>query len=77
MQYVKPVTLNIEKCDRLSFLPYLFGQGFLYVEASVYALAKKMIPGYEGGSWHFIRLPNGDGYMIPGGDHSYTVNGAN
>ncbi|ENU5860046.1 antirestriction protein, partial [Escherichia coli] len=23
MQYAKPVTLNVEECDRLSFLPYL------------------------------------------------------
>lgn len=56
MQYAKPVTLNVEECDRLSFLPYLFGLDFLYAEASVYALAKKMMPEYEGGFWHFIRL---------------------
>ncbi|EFD9842361.1 antirestriction protein, partial [Escherichia coli] len=49
MQYAKSVTLNVEECDRLSFLPYLFGQDFLYAEASVYALAKKMMPEYEGG----------------------------
>lgn len=42
MQYAKPVTLNVEECDRLSFLPYLFGQDFLYAEASVYALAKQI-----------------------------------
>lgn len=29
MQYAKPVTLNVEECDRLSFLPYLFGNDFL------------------------------------------------
>ncbi len=40
MQYAKPVTLNVEECDRLSFLPYLFGLDFLYAEASVYTLAK-------------------------------------
>ncbi len=40
MQYAKPVTLNVEECDRLSFLPYLFGNDFLYAEAYVYALAK-------------------------------------
>ncbi|EPW4294662.1 TPA: antirestriction protein, partial [Escherichia coli] len=28
MQYAKPVTLNVEECDRLSFLPYLFGLDF-------------------------------------------------
>nr|WP_244585323.1 antirestriction protein [Escherichia coli] len=74
MQYAKPVTLNVEECDRLSFLPYLFGQDFLYAEASVYALAKQMMPEYEGGFWHFIRLPDGGGYRkgllrteIPGG----------
>ncbi len=60
MQYAKPVTLNVEECDRLFFLPYLFGQDFLYVEASVCALAKKMMPEYEGGFWHFIRLVSAD-----------------
>ena len=59
MQYAKPVTLNVEECDRLSFLPYLFGNDFLYAEAYVYALAQKMMPEYQGGFWHFIRLPDG------------------
>ena len=77
MQYAKPVTLNVEECDRLSFLPYLFGQDFLYAEASVYALAKQMMPEYEGGFWHFIRLPDGGGYMMPDGDRFHMVNGAN
>ncbi len=49
MQYAKPVTLNVEECDRLSFLPYLFGNDFLYAEAYVYALAQKMMPEYQGG----------------------------
>ena len=77
MQYAKPVTLNVEECDRLFFLPYLFGQDFLYVEASVYALAKKMMPEYEGGFWHFIRLPDGGGYMMPDGDRFHLVKGEN
>ncbi len=47
MQYAKPVTLNVEECDRLSFLPYLFGNDFLYAEAYVYALAQKMMPEYR------------------------------
>lgn len=55
MQYAKPVTLNVEECDRLSFLPYLFGNDFLYAEAYVYALAQKMMPEYQGGFWHFSR----------------------
>lgn len=77
MQYAKSVTLNVEECDRLSFLPYLFGLDFLYAEASVYALAKKMMPEYEGGFWHFIRLPDGGGYMMPDGDRFHMGNGAN
>lgn len=60
MQYAKPVTLNVEECDRLSFLPYLFGNDFLYAEAYVYALAQKMMPEYQGGFWHFIRLPDSE-----------------
>lgn len=77
MQYAKPVTLNVEECDRLSFLPYLFGLDFLYAEAYVYALAQKMMPEYQGGFWHFIRLPDGGGYMMPDGDRFHMVNGAN
>ncbi|HBC9383438.1 TPA: antirestriction protein, partial [Escherichia coli] len=26
-----------------------------------------MIPEYQGGFWHFIRLPDGGGYMMPDG----------
>ncbi|HHZ6073688.1 TPA: antirestriction protein [Escherichia coli] len=77
MQYAKPVTLNVEECDRLSFLPYLFGNDFLYAEAYVHALAQKMMPEYEGGFWHFIRLPDGGGYMMPDGDRFHLVNGEN
>ncbi len=49
---------------------------FLYAEAYVYALAQKMMPEYQGGFWHFIRLPDGGGYMMPDGDR-FQVNGAN
>ena len=56
---------------------YRFGLDFLYAEASVYALAKKMMPEYEGGFWHFIRLPDGGGYMMPDGDRFHLVNGEN
>lgn len=77
MQYAKSVILNVEEIDRLSFLPYLFGNDFLYAEAYVYALAQKMMPEYQGGFWHFIRLPDGGGYMMPDGDRFHMVNGAN
>lgn len=41
MQSVKarPV-LNVEECDRLSFMPYMFGNDFMLAELQVYALAK-------------------------------------
>ncbi len=68
MQYAKPVTLNVEECDRLFFCLTCFGLDFLYAEASVYALAKKMMRNMKGGFWHFIRLPDGGGYMMPDGD---------
>lgn len=57
--------INVEESDRLSFLPYLFGDDFMIAEMQVYALARKMITGYEGDFWHFIRLPDGGGYMMP------------
>lgn len=41
------------------------------------SLAKKMMPEYQGGFWHFIRLPDGGGYMMPDGDRFHLVNGAN
>ena len=65
MQSVKarPV-LNVEECDRLSFMPYMFGNDFMLAELQVYALAKKWMPEYEVEFWHFIRLPEGGGYMM-------------
>ncbi len=39
MHYAKSVTLNVEESDRLSFLPYLFGNDFMIAEMQVYALA--------------------------------------
>ena len=77
-QYVttRPV-LNVEECDRLSFMPYLFGTDFMLAELQVYALAKQWMPEYSSEFWHFIRLPEGGGYMMPDGDRFHMVNGAN
>lgn len=78
MQYAKtqPV-LSVEESDRLSFLPYLFGNDFMLAELQVYALAQKWIPDYQGGFWHFIRLPEGGGYMMPDCGPVHMVNGEN
>ncbi|MED7793134.1 antirestriction protein [Klebsiella aerogenes] len=69
--------LNVEESDRLSFLPHLFGEDFMLAEAMVYALASRYMPDYQGGFWHFIRLPDGGGYMMPDGDRFLVVNGEN
>ncbi len=45
------------------FYAYLFGTDFMLAELQVYALTKKWMPEYEGGFWHFIRLP--EAYMMP------------
>ncbi|HGD7740417.1 TPA: antirestriction protein, partial [Escherichia coli] len=77
MHYAKSVTLNVEESDRLSFLPYLFGNDFMIAEMQVYALARKMMPEYDGEFWHFIRLPDGGGYMMPDGDRFHMINSEN
>ncbi len=38
---------------------------------------RKNDAGISGGFWHFIRLPDGGGYMMPDGDRFHMVNGAN
>ena len=70
-------TLNVEESDRLSFLPYMFGTDFMLAELQVYALAKKWMPEVDGGFWHFIRLPEGGGYMMPDCGRVHLVNGEN
>lgn len=70
-------TLNVEESDRLSFLPYMFGNDFMLTELQVYALAKKWMPEYNGGFWHFIRLSEGGGYMMPDCDRVHMINGEN
>ncbi|PUF68032.1 antirestriction protein, partial [Salmonella enterica] len=43
----------------------------------IYALAKKWMPEYNGGFWHFIRRPEGGGYMMPDCDRVHMINGEN
>ncbi len=69
--------INVEESDRLSFLPYMFGNDFMLAELQLYALAKKWMPEYNGGFWHFIRLPEGGGYMMPDCDRVHMINGEN
>lgn len=74
MYHVCQTALDVEESDRLSFLPELFGTDFLAAEMQVYALAEKHITDYCGGFWHFIRIPEGGGYMMPDGDRFHLTN---
>lgn len=56
---------RLEGAQRLTFLPSLFSTDFMVSEATVYAYAMRHIEGYEGGFWHYNRLPDGAGYMVP------------
>ncbi|EBV4144232.1 hypothetical protein DOQ87_25620, partial [Salmonella enterica subsp. enterica serovar Benin] len=74
-QYMR--VINVEESDRLSFLPYLFDDDFMIAKMQVYALARKMIAGYEDEFWHFIRLPDGGGYMMPDCGPVHLINSEN
>lgn len=51
---------------RLAFLPALVGNRWmLKFEGRVYDLARSMCPAYNGGSWRYVTLSNGGGYMAP------------
>lgn len=77
MQHAHSVALQVCESDRLSFLPYVFGDDFLPAEMQVYALADRHLPQYTGGFWHFIRLPEGGGYMAPDCDRVHLINADN
>ncbi|AGO57681.1 formate dehydrogenase formation protein [Serratia plymuthica A30] len=74
MQHAHSVALHVCESDRLSFLPYLFADDFLLAEMQVYATADRYLPEYNGGFWHFIRLPDGGGYMAPDLDQVHLIN---
>jgi hypothetical protein len=73
----RQIVLDVEETDRLSFLSYMFGDDFMIAEMQIYALAKKHLPDYAGGAWHFIHLPDGGGYMMPDSSRLYMENSEN
>ncbi|EDS6807028.1 antirestriction protein [Salmonella enterica subsp. enterica serovar Legon] len=78
MQYATPHAVpDVEETDRLSFMPYMFGDDFMLSELMIYALARKHLPGSIGETWHFIRLPEGGGYMMPDSARCHLVNNEN
>ena len=68
---------RLEGAQRLSFLPDIFGGDFLASEASVYAYAQRYCPEYNGGFWHFYRIQQGGGYMVPDVDNILFCNTEN
>lgn len=73
----RAVVLNVEETDRLSFMPYMFGDDFIVAEMQIYALARLLLPELGYSAWHFIRLPQGGGYMMPDTDRVLLVNDEN
>jgi hypothetical protein len=59
---------HVAEHDRLNFLPGLFGGEMLTVEYAIYSMAERLIEGYKGGYWEFVKLSNGGGYMYPKSD---------
>ncbi len=49
----------------------------MLAELQVYALAKQWMPEYSSRFWHFIRLPEGGGYMMPDGGRVHLVSSEN
>jgi hypothetical protein len=50
---------------RLETLPRHFGRYLVQVEDMVYQFARRLVPAYTGGFWHFYELSNGGFYMAP------------
>ncbi|HFC9728143.1 TPA: antirestriction protein, partial [Salmonella enterica] len=58
---------------RMAFLPRLFGAWYLTGEAGVYNHARSLCADYQGGSWEFVELSCGSGFMYPLSAERFTV----
>lgn len=56
---------RVQSNHRMAALPRAFGNAFLTAENTIYNVASKMSPDYNGGSWEFYRLDNGGFFMAP------------
>ncbi|PXV70873.1 antirestriction protein [Pantoea sp. PNA 03-3] len=69
-----PITARtIPDNRRMAFLPRLFGAWYLTAEASVYTHARTMCAGYVGGSWEFVELSCGSGFLYPLSAERFTL----
>lgn len=49
--------------NKMAFLPKHYRNHMLWAETQMYHYMKLFVPGYSGGTWNFIDLSNGAGYM--------------
>ena len=64
----------ILNADRLAFTDALFGINFpMRLEPTVFDMAGRLAPDYNGGYWQFYALSNGGFYMAPQSDTVFAV----
>ena len=57
---------RLNDAQRLNVTANLFGVHFPFkLEPTIYGMADRLAPAYEGGYWHFYSLSNGGFYMAP------------
>jgi len=66
---------RLNDAQRLNVTANLFGVHFPFrLEPTIYGMADRLAPAYNGGYWHFYALSNGGFYMAPATDAIYDVN---
>lgn len=65
---------RLHDTQRVTSTANLFGVHFpLKLEPTIYAMADRLAPAYNGGYWHFYGLSNGGFYMAPDSDTAFDV----
>ena len=59
---------------RVTYTANLFGVHFPFkLEPTIYGMADRLAPAYNGGYWHFYGLSNGSFYMAPDSETTFDV----
>ena len=65
---------RLNDAQRLAVTADLFGVHFPFrLEPTIYGMADRLAPAYDGGYWHFYSLSNGGWYMAPATDAIFDV----
>ena len=65
---------RLNDAQRLNVTANLFGVHFPFnLEPTIYAMADRLAPAYNGGYWHFYGLSNQGLYMAPDSDTLFDV----